>query len=346
MKKGNRKKIFISTLLVLLLLTTVGFAANNVYQKKLTGTLGRITFIYEGRDVTRDIESKYGSPAVVIHEFGERSYLPLRAMADLLDIEITYDDKNHIALINNKNVVKLEKDLKEKEERIRDLERDLEDIKENVITRDDVRSLEDELNNKYKKHEGVEFDIQLSKNRNTINVDIDIDTGSTEQQIRWDDLGRTGKDDFIRDIIDIILDEFRGVEIDGSIYDKETRKYYYTFTKKENENVYVSNKDFSNDDVLKDKYFDDLDDYIYDEFKYYDIKNAHLYDLSKKGKTIKLEIKFTSKYDYEWEDISSRKRKKLLENIADEAMYLYGDNDIDIRVFMGNEEVDDYFKRY
>lgn len=86
-KDGRYKKVLATTIMLVLALSTVAIAANNVYDKKLTATHGRIKFKVDGKDVTSQIESKYGSPAFVVKEYGSRSYVPVRAIAELMGLE-------------------------------------------------------------------------------------------------------------------------------------------------------------------------------------------------------------------------------------------------------------------
>ena len=134
-KKSKLQRVFLLTLVLVMALTTVAAAANSIYTKELTATYGRIKFKVDGKDVTNAIESKYGTPAFVVDD---RSYVPVRAIAELMGLEVKYDNATHTAeLIDTKS--------KEYEAEIKKLN-------------DEIKKLKDEAKKEEKKEHGEEED--------------------------------------------------------------------------------------------------------------------------------------------------------------------------------------------
>lgn len=244
MNKKRFKKITISLLALAMVLGTVAMAAEGVYKKEVTATYGRIKFEHEGKDVTEQIASKYDTPAFIMED---RAYVPVRAIADLLDVDVDYDHRTHMAKLSDTKVEEYEKRLEEKDDEIRRLKKENERCEEMDFTRSELEDVEDDLNDRYYEYGRVNLDINLRGDRSDITIDIDIDLSSVREEDNWIRMNRREKEYLIEDIVDDVRDEFSESDITGSIYDSYYREELYTFSQREDGRLKIS----ENDDVRR-----------------------------------------------------------------------------------------------
>lgn len=322
-KNSKFKKSLIITLAILMF-STVVFAANGIYDKKLTATHGRIKFMVDGKDVTSQIESKYGSPAFVVKEYGDRAYVPVRAMADLMGLKIEYDNNTHTAEIIDIKSEEHEKELAKKDKEIKELKAEIEKLKKNVVEKSDLEAVEKKLNNSYGTYENVDFDIKLKESKSRIDVDIIMNLRDGRQESYWNRMTHSVKKEMLEDIADTIAKEFTDVDIYGTVYDEFSRKDIMTFNKKKGKSVSVSyGSGYGYDGGHGDVEYDI--DYIVRR----EIDDAYVY-VDDSRRIISLNIYFSTKYGKEeWEEIDLDKREKIIDRIAydvDDYYYRYYDD--------------------
>ena len=301
-------------------------AANNIYEKQLTATHGRIKFKVDGKDVTGQIESKYGSPIFTVHEYGDRSYVPLRSIAELMGMEVKYDDATHTAEIIDTKANQYDAELKKKnaeitklENEIKKLEKELETYKKNTVEETDLKTLEKEVNKKFGTYENIDFDITLKESKSNITVSMSVDFYNSRQQNYWNRLTNSEKKSMIEDITSMISKEIKNANITGSIYDTYYRGDLLTFSKKSNSNtVSVSYKSTSSN--FDDKYLDNL---VADELFYNGIGDATISYFDVSSTRVDMEISFSDRYSDEWKSLSNSKIASMLDRISDEVMYDY-----------------------
>lgn len=360
-KNGKYKKTLVITMLLVLALSTMAIAANNIYDKKLTATHGRIKFKVDGKDVTKEIESKYNSPAFTVREYNSRSYVPVRAIAELMGMKVEYDDSTHTAEIIDVKSEKYEKELEKKDEEIAELKKEIEKLKKNVVEETDLKALEKKLNKEYSTYKDVDFDIKLKESKNRIDVDIVVDLRDGRQENAWSRMGHNNKKAMIEDITDIINKEFSNVDIYGYIYDEFYRKNMLTFNMRKNGSVNISYDDRIRDSY--DRYY--IDKLVENEFYKEGINDATISKVSTGSREIYFEIDFSSKYETEWKKLGKDDVARILDKIADEIIYdydyydyhddyynrdryYYDDYYRDVRayVYMGNTKQGEYYRNY
>ncbi len=344
-KDGRNKKVLVTVMVLILTLSTVAIAANNIYDKKLTATHGRIKFEVDGKDVTKDIENKYGTPAFVVKEYGERSYVPVRAIAELMGLEIDYDDETHTAEIIDVKSKKYEEEIEKRDKEIAELKKEIEKLKENVIEETDIKAIEKKLNDKYGTYKDVDFDITLRESKNRIDVDIVMDLRDIRQENAWNVMGHNNRKTMVEDIADTIASKFPNADIYGSIYDEFYKRNVLNFTMKKNSSISISYDDRIREPY--DRYY--IDKLVEDEFYVKGIYDATISRISVDGYEIYFEIDFSSKYKSAWEKLSEGDVARILDRIADEIIYdydYYYDNDVKAYVYMGNIEQGKYFRDY
>ncbi|SHH74087.1 stalk domain-containing protein [Sporanaerobacter acetigenes] len=352
-KNGRFKKVLVITMLAILVLSTVALAADNIYVKKLTATHGRIKFKVDGKDVTSEIENKYGSPAFVVHEYGSRAYVPVRAIADLMGLEVKYDDSTHTAEIIDTKSEQYEAEIEKKDKEIEELKKEIEKLKKNVVEETDLKAVEKKLNNNYGTYKDVDFDITLKESTNRIDVDIRMDLRDGRQESAWNKMGYNNKKDMIEDITDIISKEFTNVDIYGSIYDEFYKKDAMTFSKKRDSKVNISYDGRTADRYGYDEYDKYIDGIVYDEFKEKGIRDARLSRLDVDNRRISFEIDLYSDSETQFNELTSAQIAGILDRVSDKMIRYY---DYDYRdryyddyyivghIYIGNYDKGEYYR--
>ncbi len=349
-RNGKFKKVLAFTVLMVLALSTITVAANEIYEKKLTATHGRIKFKVNGKDVTKEIESKYDSPAFTVKEYDSRSYVPVRAIAELMGMEIEWDSKTHTAEIIDVKSKEYEEELKKKDKEIDELKKEIEKLKKNVVEEKDLKDIQKKLNSDFGTYKDVYFDITLKESKDKITVDITIDLRDSKQESYWNRMNYNTRKTMVEDIVDTISSEFTNADISGSIYDKYYKKDVMTFSKKKGSSLSIS---YSSKATGSDDYIDDV---VYDEFYEYGIEDAYISKINSDKKAIYFDIEFSDYYKSEWRKLKTRDIENILDRISDviireydyydDYYYNYRDRDIDARIYMDGKYQGSYYRDY
>lgn len=338
--KGRFRKVITIAMLLVLALSTIVLAANEINVKQLTATHGRIKFKVDGKDVTSQIESKYGSPAFTVKEYNSRSYVPVRAIAELMGMEVKWDGETHTAEIVDVKAKKYEEEIEKKDKEIAELKKEIEKLKKNVVEETDLKAMEKKLNSEYGTYEDVDFDIRLKESKDRIDVTMTMDLRNSRQEGAWNRINYSNRKDMIEDIVDMISSEFKNVDIYGSIYDEYYRKDVHTFNKKQNKSLSMSYGGRSGSD-----YDDDIDGVVYDEFGYYDI-DAYLEDLRSSSSNVYLEIDVSYRDKSEWRGLGDSKKLDILDKISDEVFYYYDCDRVIIDVYVDGSHDEEYIMNH
>lgn len=347
-KKDRFKKALVLSIVLVLTLSTIAIAANEVYQKKLTATIGKIKFKVDGKDVTKEIEEKYKAPAFTVKEFNSRSYVPVRAIAELMGMEVKWDDKTHTAEIIDVKSKAYEEEIKKKDKEIAELKKEIKKLKEEVVEEDKLQVLEDKLNNKYGTYKDVNFDIVLKESKNNIDVEILIDLKDYNQERYWNKMGVSTKKAMIEDIVNIISKEYTDYNIHGSIYDLYYKKELFTFNKPK-----IGKLSIIHDDKYTGGSYDSyIDEVVYDEFYYYGIKDAYMSNLNIDRYNIYFDVNIPYEYRSEWRSLSKIEKEDILDRISNKIIYNYDYyydyiyKDVRIRVYVDGEYQGQYIRYY
>jgi len=348
-KNDRFKKVLVISIVLVLALSTIAIAANEVYQKKLTATIGRIKFKVDGKDITKEIEEKYKAPAFTVKEFDSRSYVPVRAIAELMGMEVNWDEETHTAEIIDVKSKAYEEEIKKKDKEISELKKEIEKLKENVVEERDLKAIEKKLNDKYGTYKDVDFDITLKESTNRIDVDIVMDLRDGRQESAWNKMSYNNRKTMIEDIVDIISSEFPKVDIYGTIYDEFFKRDIVEFNKKQNGKLNINRSDRTWD--AYDRYIDDI---VYEEFWNYGIEDAYIRDIREDSYKVSFDIVFSDRYSTEWRDMGG-KIESILDRIADDVLYYYDyygyydynyNRDVSIDIYMDNKYLGRYYRYY
>lgn len=347
-KNGRFKKVLVISIILVLALSTITVAANEVYQKKLTATFGRIKFKVDGKDVTKEVESKYDTPAFIVNS---RSYVPVRAIAELMGMDVKWDGETHTAEIIDVKSKAYEDELDKKDKEIAELKKEIEKLKKNVVDETDLKAIQKRLNSDFGTYKDVDFDITLKESNNRIDVTITMDLTSSRQESSWNRINYNDRKAMVEDITGIISSEFTNADIYGSIYDKYYRKDVITFNKKKGSSLSISYS--SRGSGSYDNYIDDI---VYDEFYSNGIEDAYLSKFNADKRTIYFDIEFSDYYKSEWRKLKKRDIENMMDRISDEIIreydyyyddyYYYEDRDIDARIYMDGKFQGEYYRDY
>lgn len=344
-KATSFKKALVVSMVLVLALGTIAVAANEVYQKQLTATFGRIKFKVDGKDVTKEIEDMYNTPAFVVDG---RSYVPVRAIAELMGLEVKWDGETHTAEIIDVKSKAYEEAIKKKDQEIAELKKEIEKLKEKEkkeeVKETDIKALQKKLNDKFGTYEGVEFDIALKESKNRIDVDITIDLRQGRQENNWNRMKHSDRKAMIEDIVDIILKEFSNIDIYGSIYDKYYRRDVLMFNQRKNSSLNIS---YGSSPGYY--YRDDIEDIVYYEFDRANI-DVYIYDVDVGSYDIYIDIDLDISYK-DWSEIRNNKLLNILDRISDRILYDYSydygnyDDRVTIDISVDGKYEDRYIRR-
>ena len=312
--KRSFKTIVLTSLLVVLTFSSLGYAASKS-QKVLKAWYGTINIIYNGKNVTQQLE-----PFVA----DDTSYIPLRTVANIFDKDVQWDDKTFTATINDKtnsNVGQLQNQILIKDIEITELKRKIENLEDdlNDDKRGDksIKSLEKDLNYDYDRYESIDFDISLKSSNSDKDIDVRIEVDLSRDKSRWNSLSTRRKEDLIKSITDDVLYEFPKADITGYIRDKDDRKDLLTFRMKSNGRLTIDDEDDrgSSSSVSLRSLERDLERNWNDYFRNVPV------EITLKGDSD--DVKFYVNVDYyryksEWNKLSDSEIKRLMSNIYDD----------------------------
>lgn len=308
MKRKTNRKVAVSIIAMLvfcLALSAVVFA-DGAY-KDLRAWFGNLS-IYKNNQYV-ELSDK---PFIV----DGRTYVPLRAISELFDNEVGWDGVNYrIDLYDRseEDLIRMSQQLFEATERIRQLEAELETSK-----RDDIGDLESYLNKQYGTYKKIEFDINLYENKKDIEVDIYVDLDYDYRA--WDSLSTSNKKSYLQNIVNDILDDYKNVDIEGSIMDSSTirKNTLVSFYTKSNGTVVVDTDYGWDSDRYDDLYYLE-DDLNYDYGRYEGVTfDIELYEDSYGDIEITI---FVDEDD--WDDLGWREQERYLEKIYGEIIWEY-----------------------
>lgn len=260
----KKKKMVIAfvVMLSILILPAAQYSHASVMKKTVDAWYRDIKIVANGTQVQMPLE-----PFIM----NDSTYVPVRAISDILGKNVAWDGATSSITITDKpgsNVAILNNTILQQNAEINRLKAEIADLKEQLddaeSSKDDLNDLEDQLNDDYSDFEDIEFDIKLDGDKDDIQVEISFDGG--EYLDEWDALSNSKIEDYLQDIVNDILDEFDGADIEGFIEDSDSNKTMVEFTVNSKGNVSTDSSDFDSDlenfeDNLNDNYSNHFDDF-------------------------------------------------------------------------------------
>lgn len=321
MKKKNIKKIIVLSIALIMILGTAAITAGQVTKRNIEATYGRVKFTYNGKDITKEVESKYGTPGFIAED---RSYVPVRAIADILGVDVNWDQNTSTAHLTSSsaNTQLLQQQIAYRDAEIARLTAENERLKDGRTSDGSIslRDLESRIIRDYDSYEGIDFDIRLRGDDRKVDLEVQVNLRNSRDRDRWDDLRERDIERFIDDMIRDIQREYRDADVEGYIRDTDERKDLWTFDKRRNGSLNTNNKDSSSSSSTR-TIERDVERRYSDALK--DIKDMTFIVTENR----KDEYEFTvevdyDKYEREWDRLAYSEIKTFLDNVAD---YIEGD---------------------
>lgn len=315
-KLKKRRTTIVALLLIVFVFSSLSYAANN--KKVLEAWYGTTNILYNGKNVTKEFEPFIANGT---------TYVPMRTISTIFNKTVGWNEKTATATITDKNdveSVQFQNTLLLKDIEISELKQKIEDLEKDLYgdggssSRKSIKNLEKDLRSDYDRYERIDFDISLRTSNKDKDIDVRIEVDLDRDDYRWDDLSTRKKEDYVEDICNDILREYKDASITGYIRDTYDRKDLITFYTKSNGSVVV---DFeSNRDRDKDRDRDisirdlerDLDDRYHDHFS--DVPLDITISGNSKNIEYTVEVDY-GRYKKEWKDLSDSKVERLMEDI-------------------------------
>lgn len=304
--KVNKKiAIVLAVLILTLSIGSVAFAASGY--KDLRAWYNNIKIFKNGKQVQLDFE-----PFII----DGYTYVPLRAVGELFNKDFDWDGVNYTINIKDRpdtglNAMMVQ--IVEQQVTISNLEAKVKELEAELAKKPTVSSLSDlekQLNKEFGRYARIDFEIDLyeSKGKLEVRIYVDLDVDYND----WDDLSKRDIEDYVQDIVDYILDNYKDVTISGFIEDEPIREKLYSFTVSKTGSVSLSTKTTGYSDL------DDLEYDLYDAYvDYYGIRDIELYD---DGNYIDI-ILYVNKKD--WDSSGSSNQRRVLKWIYEDIKYEY-----------------------
>ena len=310
-KRKNLKRIVITSLAAVMVLSSAAFGASKIYKKQITATYGRVKFNYNGTDVTSKIESSYGTPGFIGDD--NRAYIPVRAVADVLGVDVNWDYTTHTAFLtaSEGNLEFLQQQISRLQAEKAVLEQKIKDLEGNSSSDKSIGEVERNIRKDYEDYEKVSFDIRLRGNDRRADLEITTDLGNRRNKDNWDDLKERDVERFVERIIDDIQREFKDCDIKGYIRDSDAREDLYTFRKDGDRRLeFDKEKDSNSDDkdLVKDL------EKRYDSLKKVKDMTFKLEKNSRDDYTVTVKVDF-DEYEKEWDRIDDDDLEEYMSDV-------------------------------
>ncbi|HHY71725.1 MAG TPA: copper amine oxidase N-terminal domain-containing protein [Bacillus bacterium] len=258
------------------------------------------------------------------------TYIPLRMMGELYNKNVQWNGTTNTVTVTDKapavnqnqatidvlnaQISVKDAQIKSKDTQIAQLQAEINKLKE------EQKNQKDEKNQKDRSFSDLER--QLNKDyddyyRDLRNVDITLSGDSKKTTVRidvnssdWNNLTSTKKKDFLQDIIDDIVAEYKNTTITGTIRDTRNGNQLSTFDTDSRNNLRLT----------EGKSLYDLENQLNREYRNNrDVSNIDIIlDGNKDRVKLTIEVNAT-----DWSKLSSRDKSKFLQDIADDIFYEY-----------------------
>lgn len=227
-----------------LLLTTVVQAAS--VTKKIEASFRNIQMYYNNQHKTMAQEPFIYNGSV---------YLPVRAVSELVDKNVDWNSATNSVLISDKGgvpsgnlaaelaaknfeIAKLmgEKDLLEK--KVKELEANAKD--KDTSTSGDLKKTLAYIEDAFDYEHSIDWEFKLTETSSRINVEVSFDSKYDDR--KWDNLSKSQREAFFRDIAREIRADHKNTPINGTVVDSRTGKNIGTFSYSKNNTFTYSDK--------------------------------------------------------------------------------------------------------
>lgn len=334
----NRKSLRIGllTFTAIGVLASGAYAGGRVYRKKLNATFGTIKFNYEGQDVTANVENKYKTPGFIVEG---RSYVPVRALGEVLGLDVSFDNKSHTAFIKDPKNHDLDIEIRKRDREIADLKREISLLKGGLLDDSSIDYLEERLAKLYKTYKNIDFDLKLFDRAGEIEVSMFVDFKDGDSEISWNKMGEASKKYMVEDIVRTVSDEFPHRAVRGSVYDRYNYRDLLSFEKRPGRDLKISHQSAADSSSLER--------FIRSEFAARAVNNLSLKNIYEKDGKVYFRIDVSDRDRSAFRDLSSSDIEEILDSFSVQIAKEYPVSSLEIEgeIFMESRRMGRYYKR-
>jgi hypothetical protein len=298
-KRNRRIAMLIAVLMLTMAFSTTGFAA--WMGKTIEAQYRNVTiFVNNQYKQATDVNGKVIEPFI----YEGTTYVPLRGISQMLGYEVSFNPQTYRIDITGSGVdPSAQYEILILQARIAELEAKL-----NEQGSYDLGDLEDDLLSEYKRIDrtlDIE-DIILKGDKDDIEVRIYVDLTTQTDLNNWKALLDDGDvEDFLQDVVDDILAQYKDADVEGYIEDKYDKSKLVEFTIDTRGNVKLGS--------VSNMTLSELEEELYYEFRNYN----GIRDFEVTGTTSKIKVDVFAVYEVWEEDLSSTKKKSITNEIID-----------------------------
>jgi len=298
-KRNRRIALMVTVLMLTMAFSSTGFAA---WMGKTMEAQYRNISIFVNNEFKQatDVNGKVVEPFIV----DGTTYVPLRGIAQMLGYQVGFNPTTYRIDITGSGVdASAQYEILILQARIAELEAKLNDQESYSLS-----DMEDDLVSDYKNIDRIVDvkDIILKGDKDDIEVRIYVELRTQTDINNWKDLMDGGDvEDFLQDVVDDILAEYKDADVEGYVEDKYDKSKLVEFTIDSRGNVKLG----STSSIT----LSDLEDDLYYEFRNYN----GIRDFEVSGTTSKIKVDVFVDFEIWDEDLSSTKKKSITNEIID-----------------------------
>ena len=352
MMKRPKKKIMliiITTLLISMLLATTVYAA--WVDKNIKASYRNVKIFANGKPVKID---KAYEPFITNINGNPTTFVPLRALSEMLGKEVKWTQKDYRIDINDKETlvdpvehanlqIQLalkENEIKDLKKQVSDLEAKLKEAEKKQDQKGNLIDLEKYLNKEYGYYDKMYFDIRLSEYKGDIDVKIIIDLD--QDYSRWNSWDKSDIEYYVEKIVKEIRYDFKDAKISGIIEDNNrTRDKLVDFYTDSRGRVVVDTKGSSSGyirDIRDVKDIWDMADYLnYEHGTYNKVKFEIFLSQGKNGIEVILDVN-----ERDWNDLKYTEQDEYLIKLWTDINYVFSKDYVGIKVYDGFKKLDGF----
>ncbi|CAK7045639.1 stalk domain-containing protein [Tissierella sp.] len=332
MKGKMNKKLMLLIVAILVVGSSTVFAADSV--QNIKGFFSSTIKIFRnGQEVSLGVDDVTKQPYKPFVTNG-RTYIPVRAIADVLGKDVNWDGPNSTVYISDKpdenynyvlvQLLQEQEKSSKLEAKVKELEAELAKVKEEAKV-SNLSDMEKYLNKEYDKYKDVRFEIKLSGDSKDIKAKIYINKNDNSY---WNSLTTSQIEKFVEDIVYDIERDFKNANISGYIENDYTGKEVVDFkiNSKGKLEIYINNRSGGSSSKIEDIY--DMEDYLNDKWDY-EYKVSFKYTLY--GNKDNIEVVVDVDED-DWKDLYKDEQNEFLRGIYDEVRWYFPDAKVVIKV--------------
>ncbi len=261
---------------------------------------------YNGKEVSLGIKP------VLVEGY---NYLSVRALAELFDKNIDWNQKEQKIIISDKPdpvLENLKSELDAREKGITELQNKVKGLENDIISKKklSISELQDLINSETGEYEGVSYRVILSGYEDEVRVKLEVDLSL--DKAAWGHISTNEKKEMLKEICNPIMGEFGYTKVKGYIKDIASSRKLTTFYNTPEGDIEIGTyKNYSTISTLEDRFNDDYADHF---------KGIH-FTFALKGNENMVEYRVfiqKSKFEEKWDKLSDNTLKSFMKRLCSE----------------------------